>query len=469
MHVAVTAPVSKASDVNWTVAGILGLLIITALAIVFLTLTITQSRESDALVIDMAGRQRMLLERYMKELLVASQGAQADHARTRVVLQERLTALIHGGPTVASIDRSDSIVLPQAKSEAVRNKFLEQQRLLEDFLLRSEEFLRSPVNDVEQATVRDELLARNAKLTDKANEAVLLLTQQSTADVRRVIRWEALAVLLVVLIASVRTWRFLQAEKALKVSQQETVEALQRSDALKSALVSSVSHDLRTPLTAIKTMLYGLQDQLGPESDQAHKEFLRNIDQEVDYLDRLVGNLLDMSRIEAGALLPNREWYILEELVEGPIRRLESMGDGRVFNVHLAQNLPPLFVDGVQIQQVIMNLLDNAMKFSPSGSLIRLTASLVEDNLEVAVSNKGEGVPADELILIFERFHRVRTSTSPSFPGLGLGLAICKGIVEAHGGSIRAYSVPGEDTTISFQVPLAKTVPAHAQESVHAS
>ncbi len=467
MHVAATDPVGKARDVDWTVTGILGLLIITALSIVPLTLTISQSREFDALIIDMAGRQRMLLERYMKELLLASQGAQADHARTRAVLQERLTALIHGGPTVASIDRSDSIVLLQAKSEAVRNRFLEQQRMLEVLFIKSQEFLRMPRGSADQAIARDELMAHNARLIETANEAVLLLTQQSTARVRRLIRWEILAVLLVVLIASVRTWRFLQAEQALKVSQRETVEALQRSDALKSALVSSVSHDLRTPLTAIKTMLYGLQDRSGPELDQVRKEFVRNIDQEVDYLDRLVGNLLDMSRIEAGALIPKREWHMFDELVEGAIRRVGTLMQQHRLDVHLGENLPPLFVDGVQIIQVLVNLLDNAIKFSPPTSPIRLTTSLVDESLEVAVSNKGEGVPADELILIFERFHRVRTGSSSATPGLGLGLAICKGIVDAHGGSIRARSVPGEDTTISFRVPLPTTVPILGQEVVH--
>jgi two-component system sensor histidine kinase KdpD len=195
---------------------------------------------------------------------------------------------------------------------------------------------------------------------------------------------------------------------------------------------------------------------------------IRNIDQEIDYLDRLIGNLLDMSRIEAGALTPKKEWHILDELVEGAIRRVERISKQQPLEVQLEPDLPPIFVDGLQVQQVLVNLLDNAIKFSPAGSSIRLTASLTEDSLEVGVSNVGEGLPSDEVVRIFERFYRVRSGLSAATPGLGLGLAICKSIVETHGGSIIAHSVPGGVTTISFRLPLIKTMPISAQTVAHA-
>ena len=188
------------------------------------------------------------------------------------------------------------------------------------------------------------------------------------------------------------------------------------------------------------------------------REFLTGIDRELEYLNGLVGNLLDMSRLDAGTLTPRREWHILEELVEGAIRRIAALLAGRDLQVSLPPDLPPISVDGMQIQQVVVNLLDNAIKFSHPETPIRLTAALAGDVLELRVSNTGEGVPAEELDRIFDRFYRIEAGRS-STPGTGLGLAICKGIVEAHGGTIFAQSVPGRQTTIVFRIPLTASLP----------
>jgi two-component system, OmpR family, sensor histidine kinase KdpD len=167
-----------------------------------------------------------------------------------------------------------------------------------------------------------------------------------------------------------------------------------------------------------------------------------------------------MSRLEAGTLTPRREWQVLDELVEGAIRRVEPLLAGRPFKVLLARDLPPISVDGMQLQQVLVNLLDNAIKFSPPESPIQLTAALAGDSLEMRVTNTGEGIPPNELDQIFDRFYRVESGQSSATPGTGLGLAICKGIIEAHGGSIFAQSVPGGETTILFRIPLDASPPA---------
>lgn len=459
---------AKLGDATWTIAGILGLLIITVLSIVPLSLSITQSRESDAVMIDTAGRQRMLLERHLEEVLLFAQGVDTQYAHTRTVLRERLGSLIHGGPVHPFFDLDTEISVPSAPTDEIRAQFIEQQNLLESLVAESDRFLQTHMTQAQQEQARDTLLIHNAKLIETANHAVILLTQHSSRRLQQLIRWEVVAVLLVIAIASIRTWRFVQAEKALRASQRATLEALRQNDAIKSALVSSVSHDLRTPLTAIKTMLYSLQDDAAVHADGVHKELIRNIDQEIDYLDRLIGNLLDMSRIEAGVFIPKKEWHILDQLVEGALRRVDRISTQHPLEVQLAQNLPPLFIDGLQIQQVLVNLLDNAIKFSPPGSPIRLTASLTEDNLEVDVSNAGEGLPSNEVGRIFERFYRVRSGRSAATPGLGLGLAICKNIIETHGGSIVAHSVPGGATTISFRLPLIKTMPISEQSVTHA-
>jgi two-component system sensor histidine kinase KdpD len=184
-------------------------------------------------------------------------------------------------------------------------------------------------------------------------------------------------------------------------------------------------------------------------------EFLQTIHEELDHLNGLVGNLLDMSRIEAGTLEPRREWHVLEELVEGAIRRVGLPLASRPLQFQLAPDLPPIFVDGLQTQQVLCNLLDNAVKYSPPESPIDLAASLIGSQVEVRVTNRGSGIPAEDLPRIFERFYRAHTGTSRTVPGTGLGLAICKAFVEAHGGRIEAESVPGVLTTLRFRIPVA--------------
>jgi two-component system, OmpR family, sensor histidine kinase KdpD len=461
-------PTTTLGDFTWTIAGILGLLIITVLSIVPLTLSTIQSRESETVLIDTAGRQRMLLERHLEEVILFAQGVDTSYAHTRLVLRERLRALIHGGRIPPFFDLDTEVSIPSASTDEIRARFIEQQNLLESLVVESDGYLQTPMNSAQQKQARDALHSHNAKLVEVANTAVVLMIQHSSRRLQQLIRWEIAAVLLVVMIASIRTWRFLQAEKALRVSQRATLEALRQNDALKSALVSSVSHDLRTPLTAIKTMLYSLGDDAAAHADGVRKELVLKIDQEIDYLDRLIDNLLDMSRIEAGALIPKKEWHVLDELVEGAIRRVDRISKEHQLEVQLAPDLPPIFVDGLQIQQVLVNLLDNAIKYSSPGSPIRLTASLMEDSLEVGVSNDGEGLPTDELGRIFERFYRVRSGSSAATPGLGLGLAICKSIIETHGGSIVAHSVPGGTTTISFRLPLTKTMPISKQLVAHA-
>jgi len=465
MAVAQPSPSTKPHELNWTIAGILGLLIITALASIPLTLTILHNRESDALVIDRAGRQRMLLERYMKELLLASQGIDARHGQTQIVLQQRLSALIDGGPTPGQLDRSDSVFLPAAPTEQIRAKLLEQRHRLEAFTTKAEAFLRTARGATAYESMRDELLRDNAALLDIANDAVALLTQHSEARIQRLIRWELLVLVLVVSVAALQTWRFLNAERALKQSQAMTMEALRQSDAVKSSLLSSVSHELRTPLTSIKSMVFSLQDnsQGGPP----RTEFLRSIDEQVDYLNRLVGNLLDMSRLEAGILRPHREWHVLDELVEGAVRRVAVLLADRPLHCDLSADLPPFYVDGVQIQQVLVNLLDNAVKFSSPQTPIHITASIEGKTLNVSVSNTGAGIPSAELERIFDRFYRVRPGDSTAPPGTGLGLAICKGIIEGHGGQIMAHSRPGGETTVLFRLPLITSIPVQDGMTSH--
>jgi two-component system, OmpR family, sensor histidine kinase KdpD len=299
--------------------------------------------------------------------------------------------------------------------------------------------------------IRDELLEDNIVLLNTANECVALLAQHSRSRIQELIRWEIAVVLLVLALAILGIWRFLKAEQALKASQERTLDALRQRDGVKTSLLSSVSHELRTPLTSIKSMLFTLRHD--EPLTRVSAEGLSSIEEQVDYLNRLVGNLLDMSRLEAGPLEPHREWNVLEDLVEGAIRRLGIFINDRPIDIDFAPDLPPISVDAVQIQQVLINLLDNAVKFSPPGSPIRIAASVNQGELDISVTNTGPGIPSDELENIFERFYRLESGQSPRTPGTGLGLAICKGIIEAHGGRIRARSLDGE-TNFLVRLPF---------------
>ncbi len=183
MAAAASPPSVKSHEVNWTVAGILGLLIITALAIVPLTLTVIHSRESDALVIDLAGRQRMLLERHMKEILLASQGVDAQYRRTRATLKDRVQTLINGGATVAHVDRGGTVEVPAAPTDAIRVKLLEQQTRMESLFTQADAFLLTAQAGEQSDRARDDLLRDNAALLTIANDVVTLLTRHSERNV----------------------------------------------------------------------------------------------------------------------------------------------------------------------------------------------------------------------------------------------------------------------------------------------
>lgn len=231
--------------------------------------------------------------------------------------------------------------------------------------------------------------------------------------------------------------------------------ALARSDELKSALLAAVSHDLRTPLATIKASVTSLLDASVAWDDAARTEFLQAIDEETDRLDLLVGNLLDLSKIEGGALRPDRAWYDVAELVADIRNRVVSQMGEHLVEIDVEPGLPLAHFDYVQLRQVLLNLVENARKYSPSGTTIELSAQRVDRAIELAVRDHGRGIEPSALPHIFDRFYRA--DGSGRVPGSGLGLAISKGLVEAHGGRIWAESVAGTGTTVRFTIPLAET------------
>jgi two-component system sensor histidine kinase KdpD len=243
-------------------------------------------------------------------------------------------------------------------------------------------------------------------------------------------------------------------------------------------LLGLVSHELRTPITAIKTAVAGLKDAGSALEPDELDEYLEIIDRESERLSRLISNLLDLSRIEAGRLVPEKGLYYLPEIIGQTIDRLTRSNTLATHPVETCfeADLPLVPLDYLQIEQVVTNLLENAVKYSPANRPISVevcqaarfvTTAAGADEPEatehapgvlVEIADRGNGIPGGELEHIFEKFYRVAPDRDSQLthpvPGSGLGLAICKGIIEAHSGQIWAENRPGGGSVFSFWLPI---------------
>jgi two-component system, OmpR family, sensor histidine kinase KdpD len=225
--------------------------------------------------------------------------------------------------------------------------------------------------------------------------------------------------------------------------------ALEQAEDARRALLRSVSHDLRTPLAAIRAITSDLRAG-AVYDEETRRELLDVVGDEAERLDRLVANLLSLSRIEAGALAPDLQAVDLDELLSDRVRRLSRLLRDLKVETRLPDLLPLVDADYVLVDQVVTNLLENAARHAPPGSLITIEARDLGDAMEVAVSDQGSGVPPAERSVIFEPFRTGSTSDRSS----GVGLAICKAIVEAHGGRISVGEGPGGGARFAFTLPI---------------
>ena len=228
-------------------------------------------------------------------------------------------------------------------------------------------------------------------------------------------------------------------------------KVLEESDRLKSALLSSVSHELRTPLATIKAAISSLRGGDVKWESSARKDLLAAVDDEADHLNRLVGNLLDMSRIESGALKPQRQWNLMGEILGGVLSRMRQAAEHHHLEIDMPEDLPLVPVDYVQMEQVFGNLISNSLKYAPPDTTVSISARKQDDSMLVEVRNQGPSVPAEHLDRIFDKFYRV--TAADRVTGTGLGLSICKGIIEAHGGHIWAKNLP-DGFSFNFTLPL---------------
>jgi two-component system, OmpR family, sensor histidine kinase KdpD len=248
----------------------------------------------------------------------------------------------------------------------------------------------------------------------------------------------------------------LAVERGQQEEQRNRALALQETDRLRTALLNSVSHDLRTPLASIKASASSLLDREVRWSDAERDEFLATINTEVDRLTRLVHNLLDMSRIEAGALDPRLVESSLAEVVGPVVRRARAASRQRV-DVDVPDELAPVLVDPVRLDQVLTNLLDNASRYAPA-SPVQVVAGQDGDRVELRVVDHGPGIPAPERERVFDQFYRLKGGGGRP-EGTGMGLAICRGIVQAHGGALRVETTPGGGATFVLTLPVSPLSP----------
>ncbi|MGA9333732.1 MAG: ATP-binding protein [Rudaea sp.] len=245
--------------------------------------------------------------------------------------------------------------------------------------------------------------------------------------------------------------------RARLVADLQSARIANETERLRSALLSSVSHDLRTPLAGILGAAESL-DSYGDDVSAADRhDLMQMIREEGRRLDRYIGNLLDMTRLGRGEIALNRDWIGIDELIGSALRRLHAAQPGAKFHVTVAAELEPLWVHPALIEQALFNVLENASRFSPPDKEIGVDARLAGTNsLRIDVRDEGPGISAEDSERIFEMFYTVERGDR-NRNGTGLGLAICRGMIAAHGGSVEAISnAGGAGTTIRITLPLLK-------------
>jgi len=243
------------------------------------------------------------------------------------------------------------------------------------------------------------------------------------------------------------------------------VETLKEIDRMRSGLLANVSHELRTPLASIKGFTSTLLRTDVKWSEEEQRDFLETIDHESNRLIRLINDLLDMSRIDAGGLKLAKRSYQITEILDSISNGLAILTEHHRLQTIVPPDLPSVFVDEMRIGQVLTNLVENAVKFSAEGTQITIEAQPDDDQVNIIVTDEGIGIPIESQSKLFDRFYQAESIVTGRKHGTGLGLSICKGIIEAHGGRIWVASKMGEGAKFGFTLPVGKGEEEIAKDS----
>jgi len=264
-------------------------------------------------------------------------------------------------------------------------------------------------------------------------------TRQLTTDQRRLLQAFASQVSLAI-------------ERVQLAEQARQIDLLQATEKLQNALLNSISHDLRTPLVSITGALSTLDESDAMLDDEARRSLIETAHEESDRLNRLVSNLLDMTRLEAGAMRVVREPTDVQDLIGSALGQIENRLTDRDIQVDIPQDLPLVPIDFVLIVHALVNVLDNALKYSSEGSPLEIQAQLQNSEVLISVLDQGIGIPPEDLSRVFDKFYRIQRPEQVT--GTGLGLAISKGIIEAHGGRIWASNRLGGGAIVTIALPM---------------
>jgi two-component system sensor histidine kinase KdpD len=241
-------------------------------------------------------------------------------------------------------------------------------------------------------------------------------------------------------------------ESILLANEAQNAQVLRNTEKLQTALLNAVSHDLRTPLVSVIGVLSSLQEKGMHLDDAAKMNLIQVAREEAERLNHLITNLLDVSRIEAGAIILSKQPSDVQDLVGAALEQLGNRASSRPINVEIPADLPYVSVDFGLIVQTLVNVLDNALKYSPDGSPIDIKARQIGREMQIEIDDRGVGIPTQDLSHVFDKFYRIQRPDNVT--GTGLGLSICKGIIEAHGGRIAAENRPGGGTIIRMVLPV---------------
>jgi len=246
-------------------------------------------------------------------------------------------------------------------------------------------------------------------------------------------------------------------ERANSVELAKNATLKMQAETLRNSLLSSISHDLRNPLATIVGAACTLEMDEDRLDKISRKKLVSIINEEAQRMSDLTIKILEMARLEAGEVVLNRQWYAVEEIIGSALRRLDKNLKTRPVNIQLEINLPLIYIDAVLLQQVIVNLLDNANKYSPELCPIDISVVTTVNTLVISVVDRGFGIPEEFHIKIFDKFFRVNEESAQS--GVGLGLSICRAIVEAHGGEIKVSNRSGGGSHFEFNLPFLECPP----------
>ncbi|MEP6985803.1 MAG: ATP-binding protein, partial [Chloroflexota bacterium] len=250
-------------------------------------------------------------------------------------------------------------------------------------------------------------------------------------------------------------------ERELLDEAAEQSAMLRESERLYTTLLNSISHELRTPIATIMGASSSLLDPQTRANEAVRSELTVDIQDAADRLNRLVENLLDMSRLDSGRLKLKSDWCDVSDVIGVSVKRVGKCFDERPITIHIAPNLPLVQMDFVLMEQVVVNLLDNICNYTPAGTLVEVTADVKDEWLSLVISDNGSGLPPEDVERIFEKFYRVPGTATG---GTGLGLSICRGLVEAHGGTLTASNKDTGGARFLIQLP-AHSVPPPVREA----